>query len=363
MMNEEIVAFEPEILRKGLKDNFCGGRFIGKPVQGMCYDSRNRKYVAGFSHNNNPQLATLVKLKRIDFADSSVEIIKEGLMLAHCNDLEYDPDVHKIYAALGTHRIAVIDPDTLEVLAYHPVSMYAWAIARYPDGSWFIHDGNNGWWCDRDFTESRAISDRDTAKVAAALGVPYDESKQCYRGYWQGAIMIENTPFMIYTEWSDKADVFSSCTLVSFESWKRGSNGADGMEIFRYPTPYEFESGCVVDRSLKMAFGNIFIGGAEWDMSEMAVKTVVATVKNVALPVNANVAIDFSPFVPKGYELVSAIVSYKRGSLMRTLPYCDDDGKCVARVLKCGNNHVYIRSSEKSKPTTFQITGFCRRIG
>lgn len=96
-------------------------------------------------------------------------------------------------------------------------------------------------------------------------------------------------------------------------------------------------------------------------MEDGHVKTVYGTVKNVKLTANTTSTIDFSKFIPQGYELVSANASFKDGKYWRSLPFCNDNGKSIVRILKVSSDKVYIRTSESFDVTTLQIVGFCKK--
>lgn len=353
MNGTEIVPFEVDCLTgKLLKDHFCGGKFRGKPVQSVCYVTWMDRYFVGFSHNADAGKGTIIRARNLSFRDDAVEAIAEGLPVGHCNDMEYNPTDRRIYIARGDKQIAVFNQETMTVERTIPVDCYAWAIARYPSGFWYIHDGHGGRMYDEAFRLLVCCETDETEKMAAALGVPYDPVKQCYRAYWQGAVMIGKRPYMIYTEWSDTPDVFKSCCLVTFRS---------GIpEIYRYETKWEFESACMVNGLLQFVYGNIWIGSANWDMSEIRSKLIYPEIKKIDFIAGENTKIDLSEFVPQGYELAAVAVSFRRGKLWRSLPYMDNSGEGVVWVLKVEDNIVYVHANTTYKESAVRIVGTCR---
>lgn len=352
MSGTEIMPFEVDFLTgKLLKDRFCGGKFRGKPVQSVCLVPWMDRYFIGFSHNADAAKGTIIRARDLSFRDDTVEEIRTNLPVGHCNDMEWNPLDRRIYIARGDKEIAVFNPETMTVERTISVDCYAWAIARFPDGHWFLHDGHGGRMYDPDFHLVCCETD-ETEKVAAALGVPYDPAKQCYRAYWQGAVMIGTRPYMIYTEWSDRPDVFKSCCLVTF---RRGT-----PIIYRFETEWEFESACIVDGRLQFVFGNIWIGSAEWDMDEMRTKTCYAEIKNLDFIAGENTEVTLSGFVPEGYKLVAADVSFLKKNLWRSLPYINNSGKGIVWVLKVEGNKVFIHANTTYKQSAVKIVGTCR---
>ena len=347
-----VISFDiDKISGKRLKDTFCDGFFIGKPVQSVCFVPFLDRYYIGFSHNADVGKGTIIQARDLSFWDDMVEEIRTNLPVGHCNDMEYNPEDRRIYIARGDKEIAVFNPETMTVERTIPVDCYAWAIARFPDGCWYLHDGHGGRKYDPSFHLIQAETD-ETEKVAAALGVPYDPVKQCYRGYWQGAVMIDNRPWIIYTEWSEKPDVFKSFCLVSFYYGE--------PVIYRYETEYEYESCCIVDGKLRFVFGNIWIGGAEWDMNEMLYKLAFWNEENVTIKAKSNVGIDCTKHLPEGYVLKAAFVSFKYNESWRALPFCSDEGDVIMRILRVDKKKIYLRSG-KNFNTTLQITAICAK--
>ena len=101
MSNGVIPIFGFEMRNIIPRKAFLSGRFANKCLQSVCYDLRNRKFILGFSHKDNDQLSTLVRLNRAEFCDDAVEAVKENLYLCHCNDMTYNPENHRIYVARG----------------------------------------------------------------------------------------------------------------------------------------------------------------------------------------------------------------------------------------------------------------------
>ena len=351
-----IIPFDYHVAGKVLKDNFYNGMFIGKPVQAVCYDSKRGDFVVGFSNNSDGKKSTLIRIKQLEFNDYDVEIVKDNIILGHCNDMVYNPKNDRIYVAVGNWKqIAVVYADSLNVEKMIDLDFYPWAIAMYKNGDFYVNDNNGGRRYDPNFRSYKVVSTGDTEKIAAALHVPYDEEKKCYRGYWQGALVINDKPYMIYTEWSDEKWVFKSCVLATF--YPDG-----GMDLYRCETPYETESVCQVGNHLEFVFGNVWIGGAVWYMSEMYNRQFVGTVKNVKIEANNNKDIDCTGFIPEDYDMTAACVNFKTKT-WRALPYVDSDGKVVARILRVDKKKIVIRSSEAFENVTLQITAFGKYTG
>ena len=264
MSNGVIPIFGFEMRNIIPRKMFLSGRFANKCLQSVCYDLRNRKFILGFSHKDNDQLSTLVRLNRAEFCDDAVEAVKENLYLCHCNDMEYNPENHRIYVARGDKTISVVNPDTLEVESTIQVGVNAWSIARFSNGDFLIHDGIHSRRYDSTFANRLFLSKNDLVTLTDLLHIPYDPIEESYAGYWQGAVTIHDEPYIIYTEWNgitDQIDAggtlvyngdsrFKSCVL--FNPVKK--------TILRCPTFMEAEGCCVVENQLVMFFGNEYFG-------------------------------------------------------------------------------------------------------
>ena len=341
----EVIPFDFEILGKKNRKTYYNNFFQDKYIQSVCFDKRNMRYLVGFSYIGSSELSEIIWTPDLTF-----DHIERTFTIpaGHCNDMVYCNDQHRVYIARGDKNIAVLNPDTMSIEKLIPVDVYVWSIDRFRNGDFFVHDGNGSFRYNSTFTNKTTLSTDDTLRIAKELNVQYSERQKCYKAYWQGGFVLDDTPYMIYTEWKDSEIGFKACAFVS------------PNEIYRCPTELEVEAGCIINGKLQLVYGNTFIGGASWDMNELKMKTVYGTVKNIEIPINTNIDLDFSKYVPAGYELVSANVSFKKEKYWRTLPFCNDEGKCIIKVLKTANNKITIRSNEKFN-TSFQITGFCRK--
>jgi len=246
------------------RKNFYGGRFINKCLQSVCYDTENEKFILGFSHKNSSELSTIVKLNRPEFCDDAVEMVKENIPLSHCNDLEYNPIEHRIYVARGDKTISVVNPDTLEIERNIPIDVDAWSIARYSNGDFFIHDGVHSRRYDSQFKNKLVISKNDLTELVDLLQIPYDTVEHSYSGYWQGAVMLNDEPPIIYTEWNGLTDqIYSGGRLVNNGDSRFKScilYNPVKKTLLRCPTFMEAEGCCVVEYQLVMFFGNEYFG-------------------------------------------------------------------------------------------------------
>ena len=361
-MSFEIVPFQLDWLQNDVwKSSFCKGRFKDKPIQSVCWDDRNKRFIVGFSHNNDANKSTLVRMRDLSFRDEVVEAIQEDVEFGHCNDMAYDPEEHKIYVACGNLKIGLVNPDSLLVERYIqlPLGCYAWAIARYPNKYWFIHDGNHSWKFSQDFGVGGIFTNNDVERVAKALSIPPANTishagldAKGYAGYWQGAEIINGKPYIIYTPWTQTAGVYNGCALVPCTE--------EDDEIYWCDTPYEVEAMCLKNGILHFVFGQYHIGGANWDMNEMRYKIVTGSKKNASIEANVNYKIDFGAYVPEGYEIAAAFVRFKKKNLYYQLPYSDDQGKVIIKVLKIVDNDIIIRSNE-AMTTSFKIAAICKR--
>ena len=259
-----------ELLNIFPKNKFYSGKFADKSIQSICYDKKNGKFIIGFSNKNNPNMSTLVKMNRPDFCDDAVDYIRENVPLAHCNDMEYCSETHKIYVARGDKIISIVNPDSLDVEQNIPIDVNAWSICRYSNGDFFIHDGVNSLRYDSDFKNSLFITNNDLSSLVNILHIPYDPVDKSYAGYWQGAIMIDDIPYMIYTEWNGLTDQiivngklvnngdsrFMSCILFNPSSKK----------IMRCKTFQEAEGMCIVKNQIYVILGNEYIGFGAYNM-------------------------------------------------------------------------------------------------
>ena len=323
------------------KSQLMGGRFRDRPVQSVCYDSRNRRYIVGFSDNNNPETATLLRMKDLSFTDGSIQAIKEGLPLKHVNDLEYDPDRHRIFAARGDSAICVIHPDTLEVEKLIPIGADAWAISRYRNGDFFVFSSGTARRYNGSFGSCSVISTGWDRKILEAV-------RPAYGGYWQGSVMADDVPYMIWTEKAEKADRFLSCELASFTP--------AGDTVSRCACPAEVEGALVNGGVMEFVFGNIYIGSAVWDMASMS-KTVNHLFKGVKIAKGAT-EIDFSQYVPEGCQLFGADVSVRYKGSYYHLPYLGDGYEMIAYLQRVAENKVTIRSVKALGSCWVRVTGF-----
>ena len=350
----KIIPFDYTVLSCYPRGKFNHGTFVHNSVQSMCFDRRNRRYVVGFAMPNN--VSALVRMKDLSFEYDAIEKSVTGLPLAHCNDLVYCAGEHKIYAVGGEYWVAVVDPDTLQVERKIPVSMMAWSLALYPNGDFFVHDGGRGERFIHDFSSSQTISVNDREIIIEDLQVPYRPKRGDYAGVWQGAIVIDGMPYMIFNEFSLKTGEPISFVLFSCEM------GRD-RTIYRAKTDHEVESADFVDGLMKVAYNNTYrYGGGEWEMSEIYTKTLYIEKRAVELPAGKETAIDLKGDIPKDYLLTAANVNFKKnGTSWRTLPYMNNAGKCVLKVLKIQSNKVYLKSEEAFSNNDLQITAICRK--
>ena len=311
----------------------CGGLFSDKLIQSVCHDGK--VYYVGFSWMNNEKMSSIAVMKDLKFRTASV-IRGADLMLSHCNDMEFNPDDGKIWVATGTNRVVKVTPETMSVYSVRILETEAWSIARYPDGSWFIFDGNNAWRCSRDFVIRELIWRDCTADIRT----------HARDGYWQGAVMTEDGPFLIYSVKSDKPDHYLWTLLYSPGEiyWCRGDREAEG--------------GVTVDGNLEFVYGQLHYGGAYWDMnSEM--KTVYKALKDVKAAAG-NITVSLEDTVPDGYELTAAEVNVKKGSSWRTLPYLSGTS-ITMQVLKVAGKRVVLKAKDDFGTVQLQVTGFCRK--
>jgi hypothetical protein len=267
----------------------------------------------------------------------------------------YDPDEHKIYVVGGNYWVAVVDPDTLRVERKIPVALVAWSLARYRNGDFFVHDGDRGERYTHDFSSCQTVSVNDRETVIEALHVPYRPKRGDWAGIWQGAICMDDVPYMIYNELSLKTGDPISFVLFSCEMGDR--------TIYRAETGHEIESADYVGEKMMIVFNEPYhYGGCSWEMSEINMKMVDAEFSNVDLPANKEVTLDLSKRVPDGYELISANVILKKGgSSVRVLPYVSTDGTCLVYLMKVNKNKVIVKSRKAYTGNSFVVTGFCRK--
>ena len=321
----------------------------------MCYDARNKKYIVGFAMPDN--VSAMVKMNDLSFADSAVEMFVTKLPLDHCNDMVYSPEDHKIYVVGGNWWVAVVDPDTLRVERKIPVDMVAWSLAMYPDGDFFVHDGERGERFTHDFGSSQTISVNDREIIIDDLQVPYRPERGDYAGVWQGAIVIDGMPYMIYNEFSLKTGEPISFVLFSCEMGK-------DRTIYRAETEHEIESADIVAGKMVLVYNETYrYGGANWEMSEISTKTITAKIEGIDIQAGKDTQIELAQFIPSGYQLVSANVNLlKPDGAIRTLPIVDNGGLCQLRVLKVVKNRIYLKSIGKSFiGCGLQIVGFCQK--
>ena len=349
-----IIPFDFYTISAVGRGRFLGGSFVHNSCQSMCYDARNKKYIVGFAMPGN--VSALVKMHDLSFADSAVEMFVTKLHMDHCNDLVYSPEDHRIYCAGGNWWIAVINPENLEVERKIPIPMVAWSLARYPNGDFFVHDGGRGERFTHDFSSSRTVSNNDREILIDILHVPYRPKRGDWAGVWQGAIVLDGMPFMIYNELSIKTGDPISFVLFSCEMGEKRT-------IYRAETGHEIESADFVDGKMMLAYNEPYhYGGCSWEMSEINTKVFCETVELVEIPQDIVTPVDVSGFVPDGYALISANVSIKKnGSSWRQLPLVGNNGTLTTWIVKVEKNKLYIRSRSAMTAAPLKITGFCRK--
>jgi hypothetical protein len=200
------------------------------------------------------------------------------------------------------------------------------------------------------------VSVNDREIVIEALHVPYRPKRGDWAGVWQGAICIDDAPYMIYNEMSLKTGNPISFVLFSCEM-------GEDRTIYRAETGHEIESADYVGEKMMIVFNEPYhYGGCSWEMSEINMKMVDAEFSNVDLPANKEVTLDRSKRVPAGYELISANVILKKGgSSVRVLPYVNTDGTCLVYLMKVNKNKVIVKSRKAYTGNSFVVTGFCRK--
>ena len=349
-----IIPFDFHTISAVGRGRFLGGSFVHNSCQSMCYDARNKKYIVGFAMPGN--VSALVRMKDLSFEEDAVDLVVTELPLDHCNDMVYDPDEHKIYVVGGNYWVAVVDPDTLSVERKIPVALVAWSIARYPNGDYFVHDGGRGERYTHDFSSCQTVSVNDREIVIEALHVPYRPKRGDWAGVWQGAICIDDVPYMIYNEMSLKTGDPVSFVLFSCEMGEKRT-------IYRAETGHEIESADFVDGKMMLAYNEPYrYGGCSWEMSEITTKVFCETIELAEIPQDIVTPVDVSGFVPDGYAMISANVSIKKnGSSWRQLPLVGNNGTCTTWIVKIEKNKVYLRSRSAMTAAPLKITGFCRK--
>ena len=354
-MSTTITPFACQRISTVQRGSFLDGTFVHNSCQSMCYDSRNKKYIVGFAMPGN--VSALIRMQDLSFKKSAIELIATELPLEHCNDLAYDPDEHKIYAVGGGYWVAIVDPETLQVEQKIHIGMVAWSIARYPNGDWFIHNGDHGERYSHDFSRCTIISIDDWTTIIKALNVPYREKRGDYAGCWQGAIVLDGVPYKIFNEFSLKTGDAITFVLMFCEM-------SSDRTIYRADVDCEVESADIVNGKMMLAYNHPRqYGGGEWDMSEYFMKTVYGEIEHVEIPAGKEVQIEFAKYVPEGYQLVSANVTVRKAdNSIRTLPIFIG-GNCMLRIQKVVKNRIYIRSTDRVyNDLTLYVTGFCRKI-
>ena len=230
-------SFRLTVGSRTLKSRILGGEFREKCVQSMCYNRNTKEYLVGFSHNDDPDLSTIVRLDAPELTDGHVKAVHRDLQLGHINDMQYAPN-KRVYVARGDNTIAVLNSD-LSLHRIITVDIPVWALARFPNGEWLLAEDGNAWRYDSDF---RRISRINMNRLAA----------DCL-GYWQGAFIFGCTPYMIFSQMDDSG-AFVSSLLVS------------PVDIRRCATPYETEGACMVGSRLWFVYGQKYAGTAVWDM-------------------------------------------------------------------------------------------------
>lgn len=246
------------------RKEFLSGRFADKCLQSVCCDLRNRKFILGFSHKDNGSLSTLVRLNRAEFSADAVEEVRENIPLGHCNDMEYNPENNRIYVARGDKTISIVNPDTLQIERNIQTDVNAWSIARFSNGDFFIHDGIHSRRFDSQFSNQLFLSKNDLMTLVDLMHIPYDPVEESYAGYWQGAVVINDEPNLIYTEWNGLTDQIESGGKLIYNGDSRFKScilfNPVKKTVLRCPTFMEAEGGCVIDNRLVMFFGNEYFG-------------------------------------------------------------------------------------------------------
>lgn len=327
-------SFDFDVISRVKKSAFQGGYFRNKTIQSVCTDGD--AYYIGFSWNDDPEWSTIIKTRGLAFDEMGVGGWN-NLPLGHCNDMEYNPEDDKIYVAGSGKVITVVDPLTLKAEYTRNVSMYAWAIARYSDGMWFIFDGNTGYRLDGSMTVWNVAMSDCTRRIRQIAG----------DGYWQGAVMVDDVPYLIWTEKAARADKYKSCILFSNE------------EALKCETEDEVEGTCLKDGGMDFVYGQIWMGGATWDMNG-GMKTIYTTVDKIDIK-SGTTEIDLSKVIPEGYALVSANVNFKNGGVWKPLPFMDGNWKCMMKIYRITEDRIVLKARADYKKQYLQITGFCRR--
>ena len=114
-------------------------------LRGACYDSTNDRIVVAYSTSytdisENTDLVLTAYDTDFNPVEGLSKVIADGGQGA---GICYNPNTHKIYAACGNgdnaYKIAVIDPDTLEIDSWQPAPVHyrVWGIAYDPDNDMY----------------------------------------------------------------------------------------------------------------------------------------------------------------------------------------------------------------------------------
>lgn len=317
----------------------CGERFKQKSLQSVCYDLKNRKFILGFSHKADDNLSTLVRLNRAEFCDDAVEAIRENIPLKHCNDMEYNPDDHRIYVARGDKTISVVNPDTLEIERNIQIDVNAWSLGRFSNGDFYIHDGIHSRRYDSQFLNRLFLSKNDLTALVDLMHIPYDPIEESYAGYWQGAVVIKDEPYIIYTEWNGLTDQIESGGRLVYNGDSRFKScilyNPVKKSVLRCPTFMEAEGGCIVENQLIMFFGNEYFGVGIHNMnSEETYYDTFATVHR-EIPTGESLN---NLFTPGFYRSKNA----GKTKTLRNLPDVNaiKEAGFYMEVLNVGLNHI-----------------------
>jgi hypothetical protein len=150
------------------------GSFANKPIQSICFDERNKRFVIGFSHRDNGN-GTLICMATPDLCNGTVEKTASNLAIGHANDMAYHAGRHRIYIARGDNQIAVVDPDTLTVEQLIAIDMVAWQISLFPDGSFFVSDSGVAVRYDEDFHNPQIICNHMLQDLINVLNMQIDD--------------------------------------------------------------------------------------------------------------------------------------------------------------------------------------------
>ena len=330
---------------------FYNGEFTNKPLQSVCFDEKNKKFIVGFSQRDNSNYGTLVRMSNFDFCVGKVEKIQSNLTIGHCNDMAYSKQLHKIFIARGDNKIAVVNPDSFDVERLITIDMVAWQISMYDDGSFFVSDSDKSVHYDADFKNKTIINEHNLRNLVDVLHLQYDSVDQSYAGDWQGSFILDDIPYLIYTEWNGITDAingdtrYKSCVLFS---------PAD-KSVRRFPTFQEVENACVIGNQLYFAIGNEYIGVGlyEIDCKEVHFDTARTVHEEIAVGADLDMM-----FTPKRYRSKNA----KKSQTIKHLPNISSvkEAGFTLDIENTGLNHIRqtIYSNNFWTPDFIYVRGF-----